>query len=150
MSRASKLAAGALAGALAWACAKHPGRRGDDEALASPEGRVWAMTCPGGDPEVAWLWLEPGGSLHTAYPDPGDWRRDPGDTWTFDGSRRTMTLAWAGGYASVALRWSGAPALRGSSSRRACPSTVALELADDVPAPSEGSSAGGGAAAVSE
>jgi hypothetical protein len=132
MSRRSRLVAALLA---AVGCAKRGDRVTDGAVYASPEGLVWALQCPGGDPALAWLWFAPDGGLHTAYPDADDWRRDAGDRWTLDPSGRSVHLAWADGYATAALRWNGSASVRGTSSRRACPSAIRLDAAPDVAAP---------------
>ena len=133
MSRQSSLAAALW---VAVGCAKRGDRVTDGAAYTSPEGVVWALQCPGGDPALAWLWFAPDGALHTAYPDPDDWRRDAGDSWILDASGRAVHLTWADGYATAALRWSGAASVRGTSSRRACPGAVRLDAAPDLPGPS--------------
>jgi hypothetical protein len=132
MSRRSSLVAALLA---AVGCAKRGDRVTDGAAYTSPEGLVWALQCPGGDPALAWLWFAPDGSLHTAYPDPDDWRRDEGDRWSSDRGGRAVHVVWADGYASATLRWSGSAAVRGTSSRRACPSSVRLDAAPDLTGP---------------
>jgi hypothetical protein len=58
--------------------------------------------CPGGDPEVAWVDFERGGTFRFSYPRPDQWSGDEDERWTL--RKGELTVSWNAGYAVAVYR----------------------------------------------
>ena len=82
--------------------------------------------CPGGDPEIAWVDFQRGGTFLFSHPRPDQWSGDDDERWTLRNGE--LTVSWNGGYAVATYRLDQrrgeeAP---GSSSTPVCATTATL------------------------
>lgn len=78
---------------------------------------TWAEHCPGSDPDLAYLRLDPDGTFAWSYSDPDAVETDSGDTWAIEGT--TLIISWNDGFAVTTydLRSFDTGRLQGSSTK---------------------------------